>query len=85
MQTSIELTLKQEAMEIMEKELAKVWVRAHGEIAAASAPNTPHTLANALRAYRDKNGAFPRGTRGPRARNAYVEYSVQLPHAEGAL
>jgi len=61
-QTSIEVTLKQEAMEIMEKELAKVWVRAHGEIAAATAPNTPHKLAQALAAYRDKNGAFPRGT-----------------------
>jgi len=54
--------LKQEAMEVAEKELAKVWVRAHGEISSAMAPATPHKLAQAMVSYRDKNGAFPRGT-----------------------
>ncbi len=61
-QLTIEVTLKQEAMEVAEKELAKVWVRAHGEISSAMAPATPHRLAQAMVSYRDKNGAFPRGT-----------------------
>jgi hypothetical protein len=61
-QLTVEVTLKQQAMEIVEKELAKGWVRARGEISSAMAPMTPHKLAQAMVAYRDKNGAFPRGT-----------------------
>jgi hypothetical protein len=60
-QLSVEVTLKQPAMDWVQKEMEMGWIRARGEIAVARINPLPHDLALTLRAYRDKNGHFPRG------------------------
>jgi hypothetical protein len=60
LQGSLEVKLKQPALDIAEKWMSEYWVRSHGVI--ATVPPTAHQLAQALVAYRDKNGSFPRGT-----------------------
>ncbi len=60
-QISAEVTLKQPAMDWVQKELEMGWIRARGEVAVARINPLPHDLGVTLRAYRDKNGQFPRG------------------------
>lgn len=60
LQLSAEVKLKQQAMEIAERWMSEFWVRGRGAI--ATVPPTAHQLAQALVAYREKNGGFPRGT-----------------------
>jgi hypothetical protein len=60
-QISAEVTLKQPAMDWVQKELEMGWTRARGEIAVARINPLPHDLGLTLRAYKDKNGQFPRG------------------------
>jgi hypothetical protein len=61
LQLSVEVTLKQPAMDLVQKGLEMGWIRARGEIASARINPVPYDLAQTLKAYEDQKGHYPRG------------------------